>query len=194
MALIVCKNCGRQISDQVEECIHCGFSILKGNAEQESSQAKAEQKTKMIDFSDLPQAEQILIETEFLKTDKKMLKQRRKMQERSSCRKIGLTLYFITIVYRLFVPWYITNHLDGRVHDSNLYDLSSTILYLIAILSLIWILKPLFACRSMKKRIYQKKFQIWLEENKKISYVPTFISEKEKAIFESLDKESIKNH
>lgn len=29
MALIKCKNCGKQISDKAKQCIHCGTSILK---------------------------------------------------------------------------------------------------------------------------------------------------------------------
>lgn len=35
MALITCKNCGKQISNKAEHCIHCGYLILKSEEVQE---------------------------------------------------------------------------------------------------------------------------------------------------------------
>lgn len=37
MALIVCPECGKEISDQAEYCIHCGYPIKKISQQQEES-------------------------------------------------------------------------------------------------------------------------------------------------------------
>ena len=45
MALIVCPECGKQVSDQAESCPHCGYPIPKYIAEQKK-QAELEEKAK----------------------------------------------------------------------------------------------------------------------------------------------------
>ena len=37
MALIKCPECGKEISDQSKECIHCGYSLLKNEMEKDIS-------------------------------------------------------------------------------------------------------------------------------------------------------------
>ena len=37
MAMIKCPECGKEISDQSKECIHCGYSLLKNEMEKDIS-------------------------------------------------------------------------------------------------------------------------------------------------------------
>ena len=45
MALIVCPECGKQVSDQAESCPHCGYPVPKYIAEQKN-QVELEEKAK----------------------------------------------------------------------------------------------------------------------------------------------------
>ena len=44
MSLIKCPECGKEISDRADACIHCGFPVAKYREE--------EQETKLCDFCD----------------------------------------------------------------------------------------------------------------------------------------------
>ena len=84
MALIICKKCGKNISDTSTRCIHCGTPI-KDEAEtlKVESPAKPKNETltpskKLANFHKLSEDQQVALENEFLKSDKSARKYRRK--------------------------------------------------------------------------------------------------------------------
>lgn len=40
MALIKCKECGKEISDQAKVCVHCGYSLVKKSSQEVTEHGK----------------------------------------------------------------------------------------------------------------------------------------------------------
>ena len=76
MALIVCTECGRKISDTSKHCIHCGAAI-ESSHEETVTKAPEAKKTPS-DYFQLQSGLQIQLEAEFLETDTWAEKYRRK--------------------------------------------------------------------------------------------------------------------
>ena len=81
MAIMICKNCGKKVSDTVEVCIHCGKDprtepamvvaepIKKEEPEKVQQEIELEDESP-VDFFQLDEEEQLKLESEFLKEDK----------------------------------------------------------------------------------------------------------------------------
>ena len=82
MALIICKHCGKKISDTTSTCIHCGKSLKDEPVV--TSPPPVEIKTKDPErksFETLNQSTRHALEQEFLKANKKAFKFKRREME-----------------------------------------------------------------------------------------------------------------
>ena len=80
MALIICKNCGKRVSDTAEKCIHCGASLAEELIEEVKEEEiakeevnkveKEEEGPKLIDFAYYNTDDQLELQKEFNKSDK----------------------------------------------------------------------------------------------------------------------------
>lgn len=210
MALITCKYCGRNISDTTDTCIHCGGKVNENIIlEKESSQnaptvkSTTESKENKVlseengtRFKKLSEKCQIDLEEEFLKSNKKILRYRRKGLE---IKKFGaIPLYSLLLGRLLYLAQnYVTNnYFNGTVYDQKWIAASSQFLVLLVLtmlFSLIMLIYSAISYRNKVKKIaYQKFFQKWLREEKQIIYHPNLISNKEKQIFDDIDTENFK--
>ena len=88
MALIVCKKCGKKVSDTLDKCIHCGAPLtddaeLPPEDETASSNQSEEAKKKkaLLSFDSLSEDDKTILEREFVKKDKWAYKHRRNVAE-----------------------------------------------------------------------------------------------------------------
>ncbi len=193
MGLITCKNCGKKISDTVENCIHCGKPIKE--TEQETATYDTSDKAssqQFAPFSFYTEDDRLALEREFLSNDEWAKKYRRTVEELPSFSRMS--------VFSLFLPILILDALHKFNDNFTGFDfLNSTIIGSISILSFILlaimfvgmvsyvIFTKIHLKITMSKYIYMKKFQKWLKEVKQIDYTPTFIKIKEKEKFDQID-------
>ena len=200
MALIVCNKCGKKVSDTVKTCIHCG-ALLSENATQRNEPREPQENFTPLyevlfpNFKDLSEGQQNDLENEFLKSDKRA---------RSFYRK-GVEIKKFCLILLMILPFFGALHtlqakLIERFQESEAYSqkmidiaekfaLSSVFVWLfVAVVALYYII----VTRSKyKQQIYLKKLQKWLKEEKGVIFNPTFMSEKEKNIFEQIDLNNV---
>ena len=71
MAIIICKKCGKRVSDTVDVCIHCGQNPKEEIIEKiEEVPTKEIPEKKTVEYYDLSEREQIRLEAEFAQQDK----------------------------------------------------------------------------------------------------------------------------
>ena len=194
MALIVCKNCGKKISDSVDKCIHCGFlrseiteeiknEIPKGNAIEKEKPQK--------DFFYYNKEEKAVLEKQFINSDKWAWKYRRKQD---SFKKITvLTVGWVNLAFGV--------HFVIALASPSLFTFTTETAWTAAVsvllIGILWIASMIILVinsvlskihkGSINSIIYHKKFQKWLYENHEISYKPIFGKKKHQEQFESLN-------
>lgn len=200
MALICCNKCGKKISDTAHSCVHCG-APLEDNITQEETTVSQENAHYLYEivlpqFGALPEDQQIALENEFLKSDKRARNFYRKTIE---YKKFFLIFFIILPVFSVLLK--IQEKIVGSFEDSAAYnqtmiDIAETF----ALLSVfIWVFTAaveiyyIIVLRNKFKQLaYSKKLQKWLREEKAIIYDPIFDTEKEKNMFEQIDADSAK--
>ena len=194
MALITCKNCGKKISDTVEKCIHCGATTKEPDVKETSiskeQNSEANEAGKTV-FNKLSEKEQIKLENEFLKFDKKARIYRRKIFE---AKRFALLVFLIPLITRVLSAGQkgaIEKLFEGKIYDPKMLDLSEKCLIPLIAVLLMSIVLCIYSATTYKKRenkqLYAKKFQRWLKEEKNIVYKPNFISEKDRVVFEEIN-------
>lgn len=195
MAIIVCKNCGKKVSDTVDTCIHCGHNPNEEVVEtveqavvKETQEEKTEEKT--IDFNELSNEEQLKLETEFLKEDKWAKKYMRNRIELSSYAKpIFLYPILLYIVLRLL------HSFTDIFYEANVINKDAEFIAIVSGIGLATVCITMFAYSILKKvynvviharYIYYRKLQKWLYEKKNISFFPKLRTLRQKALFESI--------
>ena len=190
MALIVCKKCGKNISDKSEKCIHCG-QPLKEITESKEVDKAAKALENMPKFNALNGVTRRKLELEFIKTDKWAYVYRRRGVEIPKLGKFALAMPVflaagvaaVTIVAEsvnngfVLTPWL-------EKASFVFYALSASMMA-VAILLLIY--NRIQYSNAINRMTYHKKMQAWLRDVKKINYQPSFRTENEKYIFDEIE-------
>lgn len=224
MALMQCSNCGGKVSDTVANCIHCGAPIKKteqvdinDNIRQKESVTETEKpkanepeinnpekkkpvnkkpEVKLSPYSKLSDEKKIALENEFLKTDKRARRYRRKGVEKG--KYLSITFWILVFARLLLAAqsYVVENYFGGEIFNQQYIEYSY---YCLGALAVIWIasfIMGLYCAISyrgvIKKHTYNKKFQKWLRDKKKIEYVPNLIDERDRQIFEQIDLNTMK--
>ena len=213
MALIICKYCGKKVSDTVKTCIHCGaqlseetdrhlssdtkefFSFDDDDCESVSANSdiesvtnddnKTENNKKLINFNTFDEKQKTLLEKEFLKTDKWAMKYRRNKEESEDYLDVFITG---VLLFAIYVWCTIKFKFDSlTVINPNLDKIALFLLIAAGAISgfaiIYFFVSKIIYAVSDKKYIYIWRFQKWLREEKSIEYTPPFLSVKEKAKF-----------
>lgn len=202
MALIICKNCGKTVSDTVDVCIHCGENIKSTEAfsrenNQEPSFITEKDTAKPIlkDFTFYSAEEQIALEKEFLSNDGWAKKYRQRQIElpsflRTAMLSWGWAFIIIAFSFKINESLLETMFTFSPASEICVFSaIASTLLLFITILCRLVIkirLRLTFA-----KYIYMKKFQVWLYKEKSVNYIPPITKFKEQQIFKSIDLNSL---
>ena len=206
MALITCKSCGKKISDTVEKCIHCGEPIKIENKEPEQEKVEIEEQKKKYneiptiskvnkkEFKKLPEREQIELEQQFVDSNVKFYKIKRREEEHKKISFFAWIMFFLPVVAIVALGMIVKNF-SLQPYNPELYELGITIAgSVIIICVLIIILNFIISIidkKSIKKYIYMKGFKLWLDKEKDIDFSPPFFDDHEKAIFDEIDLETI---
>lgn len=197
MAIMICKNCGKKVSDTVEVCIHCGQNpkeeTIKKN---EEASAKEICEEKKIEYYDLSEREQIRLEAEFAKQDKSAKKYLLDALELSSFMK---PLFFYPILtYIIGRGFTLLTELLGITLNTDTNNETLSIITAVSGIALVVFCACMFIYGLVKKiynritqayLIYLKKFKIWLKKNKNIEFYPELKKSRQKAFFEAIDIE-----
>lgn len=190
MAIIICKNCGKKVSDTVDVCIHCGNNPKEENKNNviEVSNEFAEVKT--VEFDDLKEKEQLKLEAEFVKHDKWA---KRYMLDVIELPSFGRLLYYPAIA---FVILRILHRLTEVFATGELINEELSVIAAISGIGLVVlslctffysVVKRIYNRITQAHLIYLKKFQKWLMDNQNISYYPELKNLRQKAAFESIN-------
>lgn len=198
MAIIICKSCGKKVSDTVDVCIHCGKNPkeeIVQTAEKPNEEEVTSEKT--IEFYDLSEKERLALETEYIQQDKSGKKYLLDVFELTSYMK-PLFFYPILAIPLLRLVFFLSEVFNLPICESNVQnEVFSTIaaisgiglIALCACMFLYGLFKKIYNLITRARFIYFKKFQKWLAENKNIHFYPELKSARQKAVFESINIE-----
>ena len=193
MALIVCNNCGKKISDTTKQCIHCGaktfLDIENQGAENEQNKAKK----KLTEYYSLSYEEQQKLETEYLEIDKEAAAWFKFGETRDMCTKFAGRILTVLIVLGMLIG-FVSQGLSTLFDPNDTaimcltiglcgFLLVSGICFLTIIVGLA--IKVVFF-RQRKQFIYFRRFDLWLRE-KNIIFDIVFITDSQKNLYENLD-------
>ncbi len=190
MALIVCKKCGKNISDKSEKCIHCG-QPLKENTESKNADKEAKALENMPKFNTLNGDVRRRLELEFIKTDKWAYVYRRRGVEIPKLGKFAFAMPVFIAAGVAAVSIVAEGINNGFVmtpwleNAANIFMALSIAMMPVAIILLIH--NRIQYSNKINRMTYNKKFQKWLRDVKKINYQPSFRTENEKYIFDEIE-------
>lgn len=193
MALIVCKNCGKKISDTVEKCVHCG-ALQKETIVEKSEKSTSPKK----DFFYYSKEEKAVLEKQFIKSDEWAFYYKNKEE---TFKRIKSLIGLITKAF--FVYFIVMSVLMPKSPDAEPILLRDTEPALLGfmILAVAWILSMIVLIiisilskiqrESIDRIIYHKKFQKWLYENHGITYEPIFDKDTQQKKFDNYNIEEL---
>lgn len=197
MALIICKNCGKKVSDTAKNCIHCGVSLLleevppQPPAVEEMVEQKEQTSEKLdnfVKFKNLDKKQQKALLKEFWKEDLPA----RKYQKKKTILEFfqsGIFVYLLIPNLVTMAIWFVFRFQPQSTEGFLLIlSLFAAMIILPPILMLIFgIIMKLTVNSKVKTLAYKKRFQIWAKETKQIVYKPTFVNCVESQMFEQID-------
>lgn len=197
MALINCSKCGKKVSDKAEKCIHCGATLKEEKVEllkkEEKQVTKVENKKNVIKFFSLNRENQTRLEQEFISTDVKLMKFKRREIELVKFSHLGNCFINFGFFCFLGLSLIITFLLNGEIYRANIVSIGGILLLVsmgLGVLIKIYnLISKIMIKTSSKKLIYLKKFEKWLKDNKEIEYSTVAMTSREKEIFEKIDLE-----
>jgi len=205
MSLIICKKCGRRVSNTANNCIHCGASLKEEISNKLEMISTVEEHTEKeniegleniiysghrISFNQFSDDDRFALEREFLFKDK-WARKYRSIKEELNAFFYAWTYVLLTIISALMILG-LNRFFDNLLLiNPSMAVLSTTSFILLGVLLLgmliySMVMKIIFKV-SLAKYIYMKKFQKWLKEEKAIEYKPALLTIKDKEIFDSLD-------
>ncbi len=202
MALIICRNCGKKVSDTVKICIHCGASLLPEEVPPqphaveeivEKKEKSSESQDVFVKFKNLDKKQQKALLEEFWKEDILARKYQKK--------KAILEFFQYEILLYLLIPnliaivlWFVFKFQPQSTGGLLLVCSSlAAMVILHPILILIFgIIMKVTVDSKVKTLTYKKRFQIWAKETRQIVYKPTFDNKAERQMFEQIDIETQK--
>ena len=192
MAIIVCKNCGKNISDSCEKCIHCGTNIKIDNfstTNQDKPLTKTVQKT----YEDLPEYAQLELENEFIEKNADMMKYKRKIKGAETFANYSTYMFFFHWIIFMFFRFIfqIVPKFSIHIVNKNIFSIVSLLNFFFGIIGCLLFITGIISKKIINNKIksftYIKKLKIWLEKEKGITYNVLFQSEKEHQIFNQLE-------
>lgn len=134
MALIICPECGGKISDQAENCIHCGYPLQNRKTEEKSNKNICIYKNKQYDLTKLIE---YLKDHTFPGYDNEKLNYNILSKARTILEEIipnitGITgdelIYYIKVNRRVPAPEFIpTRNIEQYIHNPVLVSISQNV-------------------------------------------------------------------
>ncbi|MBP3592672.1 MAG: zinc ribbon domain-containing protein [Clostridia bacterium] len=193
MALIICKNCGKKISDTAEVCIHCGISVNEEVSVEikrdETSKNGQSTQAKTRQFEDLNDEVRTKLEREFLKSNNWASKYKKNELQLPAIGRLWILYLGFAFIY-LEILSLFDIYVAGPIINEKYFDFG-----LLAVLALMAITLCLFVYSigmriylksTSAKYIYLRKFQAWLKKEKNVDFIPTFKRKSQLAKFESV--------
>ena len=192
MALIICSNCGKKISDTTEKCVHCGCPTKHAVEEisQNCIQDDANKNQAAVVYAYLDNYQKEKLEKEFLASDKWARKYQRNSLEAPSF----ATPLFVCVFSALMILFLYFKIAEGYIADDpinpEMLELSIALFVSLGVLTVaMFIYSIVIQINFALKRdrfVYMKKFQLWLLVNKNIEYDPPVYTLREKKIFDNI--------
>lgn len=195
MAIIICKSCGKKVSDTVDICIHCGKSPTKEITEApKETNPKDSNEVKKQNFFDLNQKQQFALESEFLKQDKFAKRYMLDTME-FGFYITPLCFYPILAVLALRLIRFLSQAFNIPLGENVINETFSTLaavfgiglIVLCACMFIYGLGKKVYNLITQARFVYMKKFQKWLIENKDIVFYPELKNARQKAIFDAIN-------
>lgn len=197
MALIVCKECGKKISDASERCIHCGAMTADSlpvveTIPQEKPEPKAPEAKK--DYYKLGEETRIQLEIDFLQQDAWAEKYRSKGLELKAFKEtftVGAVLPLMFTSFYCIALRVVLDIMGGQFQ--NITALWAAGIGVVSCVLIFGVLSTIFSKMSLRyersndRLIYLKKFQSWLRKEKNIAFQPLFDNPAEKEYFEYIN-------
>lgn len=196
MALIICKNCGKKVSDTRDTCIHCGASLLaeepvspssapEKNVEETTTSVKASDN--LVNFKSLGEAQQEELVHAFWEEDPIA---KRFQTKKLILRKISE--FGLCLILPMFLVIILGTILKLKVQNMDtFFGVLSALLIIIAVLILkaltLFIIQKKTVKSKIKRYTYEKRFQTWARETRQIAYYPVFIKEIDEQMYEQID-------
>lgn len=180
MALISCPQCGGQVSDSAEKCVHCGYNFELKRREEERAKQEANRKK---EFNSLPENEQNRLMNEFYA----------KFPEEGNFAKLS-KLYHVggIVAYALEVVLFIIAAIVVILTSINKikYSTGWTLFIVLGILSItaaVCVVLTRVYKNKFNIRYYQqvKRFARWLKNEKGLSY-RLVLSSDEKTVYDKV--------
>lgn len=204
MALIICNNCGKKISDTADECIHCGAKIrLDVNEKideieydiEETEVENADKEYDLVKYYSLPVDKQEKLERDFRKSDKEAGAWKEKALNVESFIKASKAFLLISALV-FFALRLFSDVLSGKLLDKTneragicfaVGLIGFVVVFVISLIAL-GIAEAVRSLRFGKKKqyVYYRRFADWLLE-KNVIFDMEFLSDKDKKIYEKID-------
>ena len=204
MALIICNNCGKKISDTADECIHCGAKIgfdvnekideIENDIE-ETEVENADKEYDFVKYYSLPVDKQEKLERDFMKSDKEAgaWKEKASVVDKFSktARAFLLISALVFFALRLF-----SDVLSGKLLDETneragicfAIGLIGFVVVLVISLIVMGIAGAVKTLRFGKKKqyVYYRRFADWLY-GKNVIFDIEFLSDKDEKLYKKID-------
>lgn len=182
MALIECSKCGGKISDSAKICPHCGHNFIDEATRKENAK----------EFGKLSESEQRALREEYDSVNPGLSSAEAKVKKRKK-----MLLVFAIISWVLMVPGVVLLAVaQCRVDDAERFMFARLMLADLFIIFLLAIdLVVYYSLRHGQKKINKiwlrelKRFKVWLNNDKQMTYSIFFLTDKEKEIFNSFTED-----
>ena len=205
MALIICSNCGKKVSDTTSECIHCGAKIgvatndknknLNNTKKTNISVDNNEESDVIYKYYSLPFEKQERLENDFLKFDKESAQWQEKSLVVTKFFGAARILLILALIAFSILSFIVKILPDGTID----FDDEKRIMFLgigvagyIAVaaicLVVLAISSIIIKLRFGKKKqyVYYRRFSKWLEK-KNIVFDIEFASDDDERLYEKID-------
>ena len=212
MALIICQECGKKVSDTAANCIHCGAPIVVEKLPEATTPVQNQQKTptegtsveiqsksasavesEMTNFNSLGDKKQEELVHAFWEEDPiaKRYQKKRLIMDRLAQRFSGYA--FLPIAFYLLIQFALKLPLQNGKMIIPLLGLF-LVYYVLSTLKLLVfsIIKRLTVTSKPKRLAYEKRFATWVMEKHQIVYYPIFIHAKDKLMYEQINIDTFK--
>jgi len=200
MALIICNECGKKVSDSAKTCIHCGAPLTEKETiantsipeKKEEATGTAQAADEMVSFKSLGKKKQEELVHTFWEEDPIA-----KGYQKKRCILESIPFVcggFIFLPTLLFFALPLLLKLKTQDEKMIIISLSAIgVCFVLLVLSLIVtsIIKKLTLDQKLKKYTYEKRFHLWAK-TRNVDYYPVFAKESEKALFEQINVDTIR--
>ncbi len=195
MALIICRACGKTISDTAERCVHCGALTAPEPAVQT---IEKKEEPRLTSFNELPEKTKDRLSREFQEKcawHDPWLNRYRFFKNARDLLASPFLIVWLGIHWGGDLAYKMFDFLSGPVYHpfwETVHNVSKACALWLCLGIFVIVVLPTFYYRFMLGgAIYKKKLQKWLREEKQMDYIVTFKNAKAKQRFDSIDLENI---